>query len=112
MKLSDVCVESRWFQGESGSQGRGRRIHGHSVEPMCLWIAACRVDGIPGWISTLEAETKTTVRLAAIIRRLFPERAAKAPASAVVIGFNNHPDTTWDQVAKVIHELEMEEDPA
>jgi hypothetical protein len=91
----------RWFKGPATCGGftagkvsaeswRGGQVH-------CLFTARD---------SDLEVD-----QLAAIIARLFPERACRCPGarpSTQVIHFNNHPATTRDDVDKIVHTLALE----
>lgn len=50
-----------------------------------------------------------TKQVAAIITTLFPERACGCDIAAYqVVHFNNHPDTTRDEVDKILHTYALE----
>ena len=91
--------EGSWFQGWSTCTGG---IYLNAVETVaensggCLWMAAQTMEEIH--------------TLAAIVRRLFPERAClcRGGDSIALIHFNNHPDTTFDHVEKILHTYELE----
>lgn len=54
----------------------------------------------------LLADTSALLRCKDIILRLFPERVR----TCVIPSFNDHPDTTFEDVQKVLRELQFEMD--
>ena len=91
----------RWFQGESVCGALRERTQEPGKQLLhCLWTYG-------------RAHEYDINALAGVIERLFPERAchcANGQQSPIiqVIHFNNHLDTTHDQVDKVLHTYEGE----
>ena len=49
-------------------------------------------------------------RMEAIILRLFPERIKWPFYDCLIVDFNNHPETTFEEIMKVVHEWDREEE--
>jgi hypothetical protein len=87
----------RWFKGSTCHDGRRKvwREPGSGLE-RCLALAC---------------ETNGEIRqLASILTSLFPERIC-CPAhmpTEQLIHFNNHPDTTRDEIDKIMHTYHLE----
>ena len=82
-----------WFQGSGG----------HGVEHQIRWggRAAC--------LWTACSSEQETTDLAAVVGRLFPERVCDCPApNARLIHFNNAPETTRDEIDKIMRTYELE----
>lgn len=100
----------RWFQGVavcSGTRASGIIYEESALgEPManCLWTQA-QLDGL---------SRQATTRLAAVVERHFPARAwceqCSVGSISRLIHFNNHPETTREDIDKVlrIYTEEME----
>lgn len=100
-KLSEILTEDNWFKGIVFSTGHGTEPKDPNAWPRhCLGTA-------------LDWQCK---QVAAIIERLYPERVwtgklwGYSRPVAVVVGFNNHPATTWTEIEKVMREYEIEQD--
>jgi len=103
---------TRWFQGDAtctesgGDVSKWKTEDGQSHNPSIHFCLATASGGV--WMS------EELQQLAAIIERLFPERACRCDlptylaAWTRVVHFNNHPDTTRDQIDKIVHEFQME----
>ena len=96
-KLSEVLTEANWNKPRPAG--------------VCILLA--------GWGMNMPRRAvaqRLFPELAAVAQRLFPDRCipkrtllALLPlAERVLIAFNDHPATTWDDVAKAIHTYEME----
>ena len=84
MKVLDVLTdESRWVKSDFGCPG----------SPRCLGGAMTEIGvALPGWTRMEEA-----------IEALFPERCRDDPTSVFrIVDFNNHPDTTFEDVRRVV----------
>lgn len=96
----------RWFQG--GNHCPGVAIKHAYLEPGEEKQTDCLI--------TATDTREERVVLWNIITRLFPERTCSCSSTLVTLGepsvplmhFNNHPDTTRDQIDKIIHEFNME----
>ena len=91
-----------WFRGPIVCHGvnEERASYGSGDTPLCLAMNAN--GGV--W-----HETEEHTQLAAVIDDLFPERSCRCSGNMInkLIHFNNHPDTTIDQVNKVIWEYNL-----
>lgn len=85
-----------WFQGTGSCVGDQPIRWGTWPIGNCLMMAC-------------ESEAEVAA-LDAIVTTLFPERACKCQTSPRrrLVHFNNHPDTTRDQVDKILHTYHME----
>lgn len=106
-EIRSILTEATWFQGPWG-RSKPMRLN-HRPEAKCLYTAARTIYG--------EETYRVLRRMASAIERLFPSRFREDQASAgayddVVVCFNNHDDTTWEDVDKVLRALVEEEDEA
>lgn len=107
-KPSDFLNEGNWFKGTGYGGGLGKAPRGGLLRSTdhCLGSAVSFEDYIG------------MDKIVDIIKRLYPERVWTKPVEipghpqswAIVMGFNNNPATTWEEIAKVMREYEIEMD--
>ena len=107
MSFAETLVEARWIGGQSPSPRR--RPEGGFA---CLGVFLEEVP-IPRSEDWLGIKSERFRAVAAIIRRLWPERVSKdryASALTIVIEFNDDPCTTWTDIEKVAREFDLDAD--
>ena len=102
-KLGEILHSlSQWIKGRAYLLER--------PDSMCLGYALClRLGGTwgDGW-SRDSYKGWTDRRMNRIVTRLFPERITGNPFQSPLVVFNNHPETTWEDVQKVIQLYDQE----
>lgn len=90
VQLLDVVTRHNW-----------KKYTPDGVHTYCLGqaVAVCEMHGSVGVVARMAVT-------ADVIQRLFPERVTAQKvnvlgACGIVIGFNDHPDTTWYDIEKV-----------
>lgn len=93
MKLRDILkTEKDWTKGYYARNSEGLKVLPDSGEAVCYCISGAICASGTGYAST---EMVTNA-----IKALFPERVH--PEGHAVPEFNDHPETTFDDVCKVI----------
>lgn len=85
-KLSERITAANWYKGG---------LHNQQHTKWCVL----------GHMTDEEARYVYVEPMSKVIRELFPERV-DLRFTSVIVGFNDHPDTTFDQLMKVIEETE------
>ncbi len=113
LNIRNRIKQNVWFKGSTNNGAEAYPIK-------------ARHPGITQWPSALDGtrimclgmavgwQNQTTMQIfRTIIQELFPERVWQGQPRItvplnweIVIGFNNHPDTVWEDIEKVISEYE------
>jgi hypothetical protein len=78
---------NHWHQGE----------YKHPTRPECYCLDGAILGNYTNWQPIRE-------KVIRIIKKLFPSRKCKNPATNLIAHFNDHPSTTLDDVVKVVTE--------
>ena len=96
MNLGDILHSStQWVKG---------RAWGTQPGSVCLGYALCLLTGKVTWGERADSMGTTEgwrdPRMSRIVWALFPERILNDFIS--IVSFNNHPDTRWEDIEKVV----------
>lgn len=87
MSIFDVLTKDNWRQGSINVD--------HDTPCLGIAMVDCDQGSDPAWDA-----------MSSIIKSEYPERVGDPGSISVIMNFNDHPDTTWDDIEWVVQKYE------